>query len=86
MAGEGGSHPHLGSPVQDMKLPRSAEERQARLVALSEALAPMDVFEMCCKRTDIVLNALTRVLPSRERGELLVDAFLVRVDWLHRGE
>lgn len=85
MAGEGGSHPHLGSP-QDAKLPRTMEERQARLVALSEALAPMDVFEMCCKRTDIVLSAVTRALPSRERGELLVNAFLVRVDWLHRGE
>ncbi|TXT08180.1 uncharacterized protein COLE_05104 [Cutaneotrichosporon oleaginosum] len=39
---------------------------------------------MCYKRTDVILSALTRVLPSKERGELLVNAFLLRVDWLHR--
>ncbi|KAL1407004.1 hypothetical protein Q8F55_006417 [Vanrija albida] len=59
-------------------------EHQARIIALAEALSPMDVFEMYTRKTDVVLNALTRVLPSHERGELLVNAFLNKVDWLHR--
>ncbi|TXT13049.1 hypothetical protein VHUM_01450 [Vanrija humicola] len=59
-------------------------EHQARINALAEALSPMDVFEMYTRKTDVVLNALTRVLPSHERGELLVNAFLNKVDWLHR--
>lgn len=59
-------------------------EHQARILALAEALSPMDVFEMYTRKTDVVLNALTRVLPTHERGELLVNAFLNKVDWLHR--
>lgn len=85
-AGEGSIQPSLGvgSPSYDLKPPRTKEERHARILALSETLPPMDVFDMCFKRTDVILNALTRVLPTKERGELLVNAFLLRVDWLHR--
>lgn len=73
-----------GSPSYALMPARTEEERHARILALSETLAPMDVFDMCYKRTDVILNALTRVLPTKERGELLVNAFLLRVDWLHR--
>jgi hypothetical protein len=84
-AGEGGVQA-LGSAAAsyDLQPVRNEEERRARILALSETLAPMDVFDMCYKRTDIMMNALTRVLPNKERGELLVNAFLLRVDWLHR--
>ncbi|GMK56923.1 hypothetical protein CspeluHIS016_0307630 [Cutaneotrichosporon spelunceum] len=84
-AGEGELQPVGASAASyDLQPVRSDEERRARALALSETMAPMDVFDMCYKRTDIILNALTRVLPSKERGELLVNVFLLRVDWLHR--
>lgn len=62
------------------------EERLARITALGESLSPADIFNICFKRSIIVLGAITRVLPSHERGELLVQAFLDKVDWLHRRE
>ncbi|BEI90346.1 uncharacterized protein CcaverHIS019_0304160 [Cutaneotrichosporon cavernicola] len=84
-AGEGDMQSFVaGTASYDLQPARNEEERRSRFLALSEAMAPMDVFDMCYKRTDIILNALTRVLPTKERGELLVNAFLLRVDWLHR--
>jgi hypothetical protein len=41
---------------------------------LLEVLGPTDVFDMLYRQTDVVLHALTKVLPTRERGEILVRA------------
>ncbi|ORY21258.1 hypothetical protein BCR39DRAFT_569954 [Naematelia encephala] len=62
----------------------SPEERGARIDALLDLLGPLDVFDLFYRKTDVAMRALTKVLPSRERGELLVNAYLDRVDWLHR--
>lgn len=70
----------------DLQTPSTDEERAVRMLALADSMNPGDVFDMYFKKTDIILHALTRVLPSKERGELLVNAFLLKVDWLHRGE
>lgn len=56
----------------------SPAERGARIEALLDLLGPTDVFDLFYRRTDVALRALTRVLPSRERGELLVNA----VSWI----
>jgi len=50
------------------------DERDARVDALLDLIGPTDVFDLFYKRTDVALRALTKVLPSRERGELLVRA------------
>jgi len=70
----------------DFTAPGNAEERHARMLALADSMNPGDVFDMYFKKTDIILNALTRVLPDQKRGEILVNAFLLKVDWLHRRE
>jgi hypothetical protein len=50
------------------------EERAMRIDALLDLIGPMDVFDLFYRRTDVAMRALTKVLPSRERGELLVKA------------
>jgi hypothetical protein len=73
-------------PSIDIKSSTTAEERTAHMLALADTMHPGDVFDMYFKKTDIILNALTRVLPDQKRGEILVNAFLLKVDWLHRRE
>lgn len=48
------------------------EERLTRINALLDLLGPTDVFDMLYKKTDVAMAALTKVLPTRERGELLI--------------
>ncbi|WVQ80090.1 hypothetical protein IAT38_002191 [Cryptococcus sp. DSM 104549] len=62
----------------------SPEERQAKVEALMDLLGPTDIFDIFFKKTDLAIVALTRLLPSRQRGELLVNAYLDKVEWLHR--
>lgn len=52
----------------------SREERAKKIDKLLEVLGPTDVFDMLYRQTDVVLHALTKVLPTRERGEILVRA------------
>ena len=51
----------------------SAEERQVRIDALLDLIGPTDVFELFYRKTDVALRAFTKVLPSVERGKLLVQ-------------
>ncbi|KAK8847674.1 hypothetical protein IAR55_005533 [Kwoniella newhampshirensis] len=62
----------------------SADERMVKIEQLLDLLGPTDVFDMFYRKTDVAFIALTRLLPSRERGELLVRTYLEKVDWLHR--
>lgn len=78
--------PNLQNRIFDMKTPATSEEHTARMLALADTMNPGDVFDMYFKKTDIILHALTRVLPDKKRGEILVNAFLLKVDWLHRRE
>lgn len=74
--------PNNGKP--EFRFLGNTEERGARISALAEQLTPNEVFDMYTGKTDLVLNAITRCLPSRETGERMVEAYLNRVDWLHR--
>jgi hypothetical protein len=78
--------PSLTNRGFDLKAPQSSEENNSRMLALADSMNPNDVFDMYFKKTDIILKALTRVLPDKKRGEILVNAFLLKVDWLHRRE
>jgi hypothetical protein len=50
------------------------------------SLDPAEVFSLFYQRSDVYVRALLSVLPSRQRGELLVRQYLDRVEWLHRCE
>jgi hypothetical protein len=50
----------------------SEEERAKRIDELLDLVGPTDVFDMVWRKTDLAMRALTKLLPSRERGELLV--------------
>lgn len=56
----------------------SVEERQMRIDALLDLIGPTDVFELFYRKTDVAGRALTKMLPSRERGELLVKTVRLR--------
>jgi hypothetical protein len=45
-----------------------------RIDALLDLIGPTDVFDLFYRRTEVALRALTKVLPTRERGEMLVKA------------
>ncbi|WVQ69581.1 uncharacterized protein L199_007801 [Kwoniella botswanensis] len=62
----------------------SIEERAQKIDQLLELLGPTDIFDLFYRKTDVAIIALTRLLPSRQRGEVLVKAYLEKVDWLHR--
>ncbi|WRT64492.1 uncharacterized protein IL334_001424 [Kwoniella shivajii] len=62
----------------------SIEERAKKIDQLLELLGPTDIFDLFYRKTDVAIIALTRLLPSRQRGEILVKAYLEKVDWLHR--
>lgn len=66
--------------------PLSLEERGAKIEQLLDLIGPTDIFDLFYKKTDVAMRALTKVLPSTERGEMLVKAYIERVDWLHRCE
>lgn len=51
-----------------------------------DALAPSEVFSIFYQRSDVFVKALLSVLPDRQRGEMLVNSYLERVEWLHRCE
>lgn len=50
----------------------SDEERRIRIDALLDLIGPTDVFDMFYRKTDVAMIATTKVLPSREKGEILV--------------
>lgn len=50
------------------------EERAMRIDALLDLIGPTDVFDLFYRRTEVALRALTKVLPTKERGEMLVKA------------
>ncbi|WVR04862.1 hypothetical protein IAU60_001874 [Kwoniella sp. DSM 27419] len=60
------------------------EERMAKIDQLLELIGPTDIFELFYRKTDVAIVSLARLLPTRERGEILVKAYLEKVDWLHR--
>lgn len=62
----------------------TSEERQQKVEQLMEVLGPVDLIDLFFRKTDLAIIALTKLLPSRQRGELLVKAYLEKVDWLHR--
>lgn len=74
------------TPDQAKRIELSWEERQQKIEQLMEVMGPMDVFDLFFRKTDLAIIALTKLLPSRHRGELLVKAYLEKVDWLHRCE
>ncbi|KAL7419070.1 hypothetical protein Q5752_005906 [Cryptotrichosporon argae] len=90
-----GTHAHSGQVGTPLSKPSMSsrypldqglnlDERAARIGALADAMLPQDVFDIQTRQTHIIQSALTRALPSREHGELLVRAYMERVDWLHR--
>jgi hypothetical protein len=77
----------------------SHEERGAKIDQLLEVIGPTDIFDLLYKRTDVAIKAIAKVLPTHEKGEILVRAvgihctweraqltrqYIDRVDWLHR--
>lgn len=70
---------HNGSPL-------TVEERGQKIDQLLELLGPTDIFDLFYKRTDVAMKSLAKLLPSTERGKILVKAYTDRVDWLHRCE
>lgn len=64
----------------------TAEERRTRVDALLDMLGPTDVFDLFYRKTDVGMRALTKVLPTSEQGQWLVQNYLDKVDWLHRCE
>jgi hypothetical protein len=50
------------------------EERRRRVEELVDLLGPTDIFDMFHRKTDVGLVAIAKVLPTKERGELLVGA------------
>ena len=51
-----------------------------------DSLDPAEVFSIFYQRSDVYVRALLSVIPTREKGELLVKQYLERVEWLHRCE
>ena len=51
-----------------------------------DSLDPAEVFSIFYQRSDVYVRALLSVIPTREKGELLVKQYLDRVEWLHRCE
>jgi hypothetical protein len=51
----------------------SPEDRQMRIDALLDLIGPTDVFDLFYRKTDVGMRALTKVLPTREQGEFLVN-------------
>ena len=54
--------------------PLSNEERNKYADQLLDLLGPLDVFDLFYRKTDVMARALTRILPSKARGEILVKA------------
>lgn len=50
------------------------EERNKHIDQLLDLLGPTDIFDLFYRKTDVVMRALTKVLPPRETGEILVKA------------
>ena len=63
-----------GKPSGGQTKETPSDERDARLDALLDLIGPTDVFDMFWKKTDVAMRVVSRVLPSRERGEVLVRA------------
>jgi hypothetical protein len=63
-----------GKPSGTNPSPLSAEDRNKYADQLLDLLGPMDVFDMFYRKTEVMARAVTRVLPTRERGEMLVKA------------
>ena len=55
----------------------SPEEKGKKMDELLDLIGPTEVFDLFYRKTDLAMRALTRVLPSRERGELVVRAVSV---------
>lgn len=52
----------------------STEERNQKIDQILEVIGPTDIFDLFYKRTDVAMRALTKVLPTKEKGEILVRA------------
>nr|ODN88678.1 nuclear protein [Cryptococcus depauperatus CBS 7841] len=75
---------NLSTPEEKGKPILSQEERQQKIEQLLDILGPLGVFDLFFRKTDLAMVALTKLLPFRQRGELLVNAYLEKVEWLHR--
>jgi len=73
---------HGGKAIGTKSSPLSNEDRNKYADQLLDLLGPMDVFDMFYRKTEVMARAVTRVLPTRERGEMLVKA--VSVLWSPR--
>ena len=51
---------------------------------LLDVLGPDEVFDMYVSQNELIMRAISRVLPSKEVGALLVQAYVEKVEWLHR--
>ena len=62
------------NPLGHGQSPLGREERRKHIDKLLDLLGPTDIFDLVYRQTDVVTIALTKVLPTRERGEILVRA------------
>ena len=60
----------LGSKYSDV----SPEEKARQIDTLLDVIGPTDIFDLFYRKTDVALRALIKVLPRREKGEMLVNA------------
>jgi len=68
--GQGGGQNFTGHGLS----PLSQEERSKHIDQLLDMMGPTDVFDLFYRKTDVMLKALTKVLPTKEKGEILVKA------------
>lgn len=59
----------------------TVEEKQARVDAFLEVVGPTDGFDLFYRKTDIGMTALSKILPTRERGEILVKEVSYTLDY-----
>lgn len=76
---------HGGKSSGAKSSPLSNEERNKYAEQLLDLLGPMDVFDMFYRKTEVMVRAVTKVLPSKERGEILVKAVSSRDRYAQRG-
>ena len=75
--------------------PNRVDAVQGNAKKVLEALEPTEIFSMFYQRSDVFVRALLSVMPSSDKGEILVRTvgfssvctdiqYLERVEWLHR--
>ena len=68
--GHGGGLNYTGHGLS----PLSQDERTRHIDQLLDLMGPTDVFDLFYRKTDVVMKALAKVLPTKEKGEILVKA------------